>query len=259
MLLKINRFAKTLNDYFAMEYNLDFKTCKNELADEKIKEYVCLALDNFFDYYPKENVEAIVLTGAMARGEGSVAIHPDGSKRIYSDFDFMIFLKNQELLSEARINFPQWSRALGVKLREQDLCSHVDYAPNTKAWLQNVKPMMFTVEFQHAAKVVWGKKDILNDMPPLDIKQIPQIDAINLLFNRMLGQLIFLKDFESPNPNEVEFAFYHTGKVYVDLAGAILAFLGEYEPTYEMRAKKIVHYGILIHERPPSHEMESNL
>jgi hypothetical protein len=69
MLLKINRFAKTLNDYFAMEYNLDFKTCKNAFADEKIKEYICLALDNFFDHYPKENVEAIILTGAMARGE----------------------------------------------------------------------------------------------------------------------------------------------------------------------------------------------
>jgi hypothetical protein len=52
-----------------MKYYLDFKTCKNAFADEKIKEYICLALDNFFDHYPKENVEAIILTGAMARGE----------------------------------------------------------------------------------------------------------------------------------------------------------------------------------------------
>jgi predicted nucleotidyltransferase len=220
-------------------YNLDFKTCRKDIADRKVKEYLCIALDNLFAYYPKDRVEAIILIGGMARGEGSVNCHSDGRLRIYSDFDLLVVLKEPKFLQQTQVEFLCFSKELSTRLRQQELCSEIDYEPTLHKRLRNWRPRILYVELQASAKVVWGNPNIMTEIPRLDIKQIPQIDALNLLFNRIQGQLLSLPDFKSLNSNEVESAFYHAGKIFVDLAGAILALVSEYEPTYEMRAHKI--------------------
>jgi hypothetical protein len=58
---------------------------------------------------------------------------------------------------------------------------------------------------------------------------------MDLLFNRILGQLLILADFGSGDQNVLEHAFYHNGKVVLDLAAALLILLNEYQPTNQQR------------------------
>ena len=75
-------------------YNLDFKFTSDSRSDQMVKEYIISILDEFFERYPANNVEAIVLAGGMTRGEGSVRHDAEQDRfLIYSDLDFIIFLK----------------------------------------------------------------------------------------------------------------------------------------------------------------------
>jgi len=216
------------------DYKFNFQLCKDKEADELMKEYVINICDYLFKHYPKEQLEAIILTGGMTRGEGSVARH----LKIYSDIDLLIVLKNNYYYTRAVKELPILAKRISVELREKELCSHVDYGPLLEEHLRGMTAKMFTVELKEHGKVIWGNENVLENIHDLKTKDIPRDDAINLLFNRMMGQLIFLDDIEKNNQNELEFAVYHNGKIFVDLAGSLLAFIGEYETTYQKRAEK---------------------
>ena len=224
-----------------MNYNLDFMTTQDVRSDKIVKEYIVRILDEFFIRYPQENVEAIVLAGGMSRGEASVRYDVSKEKFfIYSDFDSMIFLKEEADTLYARIHFPLWAREIAGALRRENLCSHIDFGIFKSDFFLNIGPTMFSTEFKKTGKVILGKPDFLDRMPDLRLEEIPAYETLELFFNRIMGQLIFLPDLKSRNQNEVEFAIYHTGKIYLDLAGAILILFRRYRVTYKEREEEFL-------------------
>ena len=84
-------------------YFLDFPLCSNSNVDEKIKEYILFCCDYLFERYPQKKLKAIVLTGSLSRGEGTILTCPNGSLRTFSDIETMVSFYDSEE-KEARIH-----------------------------------------------------------------------------------------------------------------------------------------------------------
>lgn len=220
-----------LND---LELHLDFRLARREEADRKMKELLVRAVEGFFAGYPREKVRSLILTGAMSRGEGSCEL-VDGESLIYSDYDLLVVLDSHEDVLEARTLFPKLARRLTDTLRGREFCSHVDFAPITGEYFGKMKPSMFNVEIAEHGKTVWGEKlSSLNVVEP-DPGQIPVDDALTLLFNRIAAQLVMVDSLRRPDSGEGRFAFYHNGKIFLDIVSCVLVLERDYRPTYRER------------------------
>ncbi len=219
-------------------YFLDFTLCLNRDANEKIKEHIIFCCDYLLKHYPKEKVEAIVLTGSLSRGEGTILITSNGSLRTFSDIEFMVVLSHQSDLGKARKTFHSLGEKVSSELTEKGLYCDVSFGATSSKYLRKLGPAMFTVELQKHGKVIWGNRHILKEMPLLKEEDIPRIDALNLLFNRMIEQLIALDKLRHGKSEDLENAIYYSAKMYLDIAGSILTFQGKYEPTYLERARR---------------------
>lgn len=179
-------------------------------------------------------LRAIVLTGAPARGEGT-AISVGSATWILSDVDLIaVFGSSREVL-EARAVLVDLSREVTRRLRDRGLASHVDFAPHTEASLTGLSPSMFTMELARFAKVIDGDGTVLRGVRQIGPHEIPSVDALTLLTNRVVGQLILRRDLAGGDPLLRAFAAYHSGKVACDVLAAYLCYSGAYSPTYEGR------------------------
>lgn len=219
-------------------YFLDFSLCLNSNANEKIKEYIIFCCNYLFEHYPQKKVKAIILTGSLSRGEGTILVRSDGSLRTFSDIELMVVLSCQDNFQKAKKTFHLLGEKVSSELTGKGLHCDIIYGAALSKHLRQSTPAMFTVELQKHGKVIWGDKHILSEMPTLQEADIPRIDAINLLFNRMMEQLIALDDLRYGDSERLENAIYYIAKVYLDIAGSLLTFQGKYEPTYLERARR---------------------
>jgi len=217
---------------------LDFRAARGEEADARIKGFLVESIGAFFRQYPAEKVSCHVLTGAMTRGEGSCESTEQGTL-VYSDYDLLVVLKDRKDFPEAQVVFPRMARAVSDTLREKGLCSHVDFAPITRDHFLSMKPSMFSLEVAEHGKVVWGDGDVLRDMERPDPARIPVEDALILVFNRTASHLSMADSLRFENDAEFPFAFYHNGKIFLDIVSCILVLERKYRPTYRGRLDEI--------------------
>lgn len=217
-------------------YNIDFPLCLNRSVDGKVKECMVFCCDFLFRHFSEKEIEAIILTGSFSRGEGTVFLSSNGSFRPYSDIELMIALSTNVDFRRARKKLHLLSKEISQKLKDNGLFFEVTFGGVNRRYLRRSKPQIFTFELQKYGKIIWGDNDILNEMPPLEKKAIPKKDAINLLFNRMLEQLINYERIQRGEDEEKGDAIYHINKGYLDIAGSVLVFEGQYESGYLKRA-----------------------
>lgn len=222
-----------------LNLHLDFMLAQREESDAKMKEYLVKVVEAFFDTYPEQKVRSLILTGGMSRGEGSCEVS-SGKSLIYSDYDLLVVPKEGEDVSESRSLFPAMSRSVTDALRGREFCSHVDFAPFTSDYLKNMNPSMFNVELAEHGKVVWGDDETLSQIEKPEATQIPLDDAFTLLFNRIAAQLVMIDPLRKSEGAEFEFAFYHNGKIFLDIASCILVLEHNYRPTYAERLSALL-------------------
>ena len=222
-----------------LDLHLDFKLAQREEADTRMKEYLVKVVEAFFDRYPERKVRSLILTGGMSRGEGSCELS-SGEGLIYSDYDLLVVPKDGGDLSEARSIFPVMSRNVTDALRDREFCSHVDFAPFASEYLENMSPSMFNVELAEHGKVVWGDDKTLSQIAKPEASQIPLDDALILLFNRIAAQLVMVDPLRESEGAEFEFAFYHNGKMFLDIVSCILVLEHNYRPTYAERLSALI-------------------
>ncbi|TET43916.1 hypothetical protein E3J62_11925 [candidate division TA06 bacterium] len=222
-----------------LNLRLDFKLAQREEADTRMKEYLVKTVEGFFDTYPERKVRSLILTGGMSRGEGSCELSSGGAL-IYSDYDLLVVPKDRKDVAEARSLFPVMSRSVTDSLRGEEFCSHVDFAPITTDYLKNMSPSMFNVELAEHGKVVWGDDETLSQIEKPEASEIPLDDALTLLFNRIAAQLVMIDPLRESEGAEFEFAFYHNGKIFLDIVSCILVLEHNYRPTYAERLSALL-------------------
>ncbi|VAV85699.1 hypothetical protein MNBD_DELTA01-1782 [hydrothermal vent metagenome] len=179
---------------------------------------------------------ALILTGSIARGEGSFMRTRKGRVSLLGDVEFLLVAKDpaqaRALAGKVEHIFSDILRGIGI---EPDL----DVGSVTPEYFKNLKPHIFAVELKVHGKVLVGDRSILALIPDFDAGDIPRWDGLHLLFNRMVEHMKLYEGLLYGDARDIQRANYMNLKLTLDLGGSLLVFQNNYKPTYRERAELI--------------------
>lgn len=178
-------------------------------------------------------LHAIVLTGSVARGEESVLRRVHRPPLLLGDIEFLVILRTPFRLRRARRELAALGTAITEQLAEAGTEANVEYVPAGVDYLRGVRPCIFAYDLRQHGKVLWGRRDILAEMPSINASDIPREDAVRLVMNRLIELLTL--DRPGAAPQREHAVAYQVVKTVLDLAGSALAFAGQYVSSYAAR------------------------
>jgi hypothetical protein len=181
-------------------------------------------------------LRAVVVTGSLARGEGTW-LH-DGSRiRLAGDADcFAIFDDRAGLPAPDRVTRLQ--RAAQDRLASVGIEARLGLSPVPAGYLRRLRPNIFSFELITHGKVVWGDAHILELAPTFVPSDIPLDDGFRLLMNRLIELLETMCELDAPSPSSSAVR-YRAMKLLLDMATSYLLFDSQYVPTYRGRAVRL--------------------
>jgi hypothetical protein len=182
------------------------------------------------------NLKAIILTGSLARQEGTFVRDAGGWKQ-FGDAEFLLVFKERATLP-LNADLLNLQRAVESELLARGLQCKISLAAVRPKYLRQLRPHIFAYELLTQGRVLWGDP-VLSAIPRFLPAAIPLEDAWRLLCNRMIELLEVsagITDQLREVPKEV---FYQSVKLYIDMGTSFLVFAGSYEPTYARRAEKM--------------------
>lgn len=196
-------------------------------ANALAKRLVQRAFEMLMPHLPEGSFEAVILIGAMTRGEGSVLERLDGSLALLSDIDFLIVTKSPAWHRKLRGDLPKRALEANAALRPEGLTSHVDYLTALPDEIQSWPSSISSNEVLASGVVVAGEGPVSRFFPAhVKPETIDPHDSLAMIHTRMMGQLLFLKDLDSEEQSRFDFALYHCAKVITDLAAIALSYHG---------------------------------
>jgi hypothetical protein len=178
---------------------------------------------------------ALVLTGSLARDEGTVRRQAEGLIML-GDAEFLLVLdRGARLSSDVDMAL---SHAVEAAAFGRGVQCAVDIAVVHDDFLRTLPPHIFTYELRACGQVIWGDHSILSLIPPPRAGGIDREDAWRLLANRLVEHLAVRDDAEpaAALPWRTE---YRVVKLFLDMATSLLVFTGDYAPTYRQRAERL--------------------
>ena len=148
-----------------------------------------------------DNLEALILVGSFARGEGIETL---------SDIELLAIVKNVKIVPNS------------------EAIKNITIKFTTSKHLERLKPYIFTIELKKYGKVFWGDKDILRLVPDYSYADIEPKDGWTLLNNRIVEQLMVWREASSHQPVR----YYDIVKGYIQLVNAYLAVNRRYKSLY---------------------------
>lgn len=184
----------------------------------------------------KEAVRAIVLTGSLARNEGTIRTNEEGAYRVLGDAEFLIMLAPGHPYPLER-EIEGLARHIEAVLLTAGIDCPISLAFVYENFFRSMTPHMFAYETRVSGSVVDGECDPLSMIPPFSISDIPREDGWRTLTNRML-ELAEAMAAKIPTqarrvPEEIA---YRAMKLTLDSATSLLLFTGGYAPSYSQRA-----------------------
>jgi hypothetical protein len=209
----------------------EFRPPNSVTAEAQISQMVAeLAVGVF-----PRGLRAIVLTGSLARGEGTW-ISEGARSRLAGDAELLMVFADGALPAPDRINRLQ--RDLEARLAAAGVEAHIVLSPVDSAYLRRLRPHIFAYELAAHGKVVWGDARVLSLMPTFAALDIPLEDGFRLLLNRMIELLEAVCELEAGAPI-TERVRYRAMKLALDMGTSLLLFEHRYEPTYRGRAGRL--------------------
>jgi hypothetical protein len=172
---------------------------------------------------------ALVLTGSFGRGEGGV-IRDDSGFRAVNDYDVLVVgdVDHSATLNALRESLPQ---RLGVDF--------VDLAWADGRW-EGWRPSIANFDLKHGSTVIFGDAHVLDGLPSCAPGEIPRLDALQLLMNRIGGLLAGMAGWPNIRPGTSRHSYLVNQ--YVKAATAIgdthLITWGGYDCSYLVRARR---------------------
>src|SRR5690242_14300092 len=135
-------------------------------------------------------LEAIILTGSMARDESSFG-DDNETIAVRGDAEFLLVFADTVRVPSADA-IEQRAKVVESRLIERNIRCRICLSPVSTAFLEGITPHIFGYELRRCGRVVCGAQDILERIPAFDAKDIPLDDAVRLLCNRMVELLELL-------------------------------------------------------------------
>jgi len=226
-----------------MNSAFDFHLCHGQKENLIGSQILSQCLNRLIEVRGSQHgIISLVLTGSLSRGEGTVLCGPDGRVQVLGDVEFLVVYPRNENLPLRRKELHKMANLIEKALSKEGISCELDFTPVQPDFFRRLKPTIFNFELRQYGKVVWGKPDLLEEIPAMKPSDIPKLDAFYLLCNRMIEQLILYQSLKSgivSHPPLQE--FYQLIKIYIDMAGSFLTFIGQYEPSYKSRLTAFSH------------------
>ncbi|OLB97204.1 MAG: hypothetical protein AUH30_10770 [Candidatus Rokubacteria bacterium 13_1_40CM_68_15] len=215
--------------------NLPFPLCREPRHEERIREALERCVAFLVERLPPSHLVAVMLTGSFARGEGSV-LPRGGVLRVLGDFEFFVVLPSGHDARAERRQFAVWGREAAGRLAAAGIQAEVEFGPVEVDFFRlRARPSIFVSDLRRHGKVLWGRKDLLAEIPEFGVEQIPPDDALSLLFNRTIEQLEAHERLARASGDALLDIVYQRLKLTLDLAGSALAFAGVHTALYQRR------------------------
>ncbi len=183
-------------------------------------------------------VLGLILTGSVARGEGTLIADAEAGTRWLGDLDCVLVVRSgwgtpareidDALLQvENELNNDPGNRRRGLKLG-------VNRMPASR--LARLRQSIFNRELLEHAKLLWGTPSALPAPSwwTVGIREVPLRDAFRLLNNRIMQQVIARTSQETGDAEPLS-TEYRLAKFWIELATSLSVFLGCYRTTYRER------------------------
>jgi predicted nucleotidyltransferase len=181
------------------------------------------------------SLRAVVLTGSVARGEGSF-VQAEGGWRLLGDVDVLAVAHER---AAGPFSGDAISREVKRVLIEAGIRAEVGIRVIWPQYLRSVRPHIFAYELRECGRVLDGDVDVLKLIPPFRAADIPLEDGFRVLANRICEQLDALADFEKSPGTLTGEAQYLATKFYLEMTTSLLLFAGQYAPTYRARLERL--------------------
>ena len=187
----------------------------------------------------KENIISIYLYGGYGRGEGSWIIEEiNGLREVkpFNDYDIALIVKKKFSLEKLRQLEGELKKHLDVKW--------IDLSQYTKLKLKFFKVRIQNYDFKYASKWIYGRKDMLECIPKMDVKSITLKD-VEILYITRLWTLVgsFPKEGLIQMSTEKEMFFRNQmAKGILAIVDCVLVLNKEYDPSYRKRVKKLSNF-----------------
>lgn len=186
------------------------------------------------------DVEALVLIGAPARGEPTVA-ETDAGPYSLSDVDLACFVRRDADVSTLRALARRW--VIGANESLAPVCSGVDVSVRRRGDSRHFRPFISTFEMLRSPSVVWGDASILEEFPKIAIEDVPAHDSLTLLHNRVVEGVILRRRLTRPagSMSEALSALYTSCKLSLDAVTAFLFLEQDVPERYVDRARAFAY------------------
>jgi len=183
-----------------------------------------------------DNLRSIILTGSLARDEGTFERDQQGWKLLGDVELLLVFHRTAALPPEERVGTV--CRSIESALALRGLAARIGLSAVSPQYLLSLEPDIFAYELLACGRVIWGDSEVLALIPDISPADLRLEDAWRLLQNRIAEQLDLLAE-----PARLralsQRARYHTAKLYLDLGTSLLVFAGAYAPTYRERTENL--------------------
>ncbi len=183
----------------------------------------------------------MILTGSVARGEGTLIADSAGGTRWLGNIECLLLTQDRKTaIKRIDSELCRVRNALNFELRKQGRGLEVGLTCMPAQQLSRLRPSIFNRELLEHGKLLWGQPSAL----PLPSwwrngqRDIPQEDGLRLLNNRIIEQLTARAKHDISHQT-VTAAEYAIGKFWIELATSLSVFLGCYRSTYRERQAEI--------------------
>lgn len=210
---------------------------ENQFAVEW-REKICTETTDVCTRSFSKSLRAIVLTGSLARDEGTF-VEDNGATMLLGDVDFFLIFNRREALPKAA-TVQAAANEIGMRLGQRGLLCKVGLEAVSPRFFRKLPADIATYELRKCGNVIWGDQAALSLIPACAPFQIRQEDAWQTLNNRLIEMVDNVRSL-TPEARELAPALqYATTKLYLDMATSYLVFAGGYAPSYRERAAHLL-------------------
>jgi hypothetical protein len=186
----------------------------------------------------RDRLQAVVLTGSVARGEATIVRSASGGYTVLGDAEFLLIQK--EHATEPRTeDIRLATTAIEDRLLAEHIRCHIELSVVHADFMAALKPQIFTYELTRCGQVIWGDEQILSSSPAFEASEIPVEDGWRTLCHRAIELLEASYQLDPWSPFPSDEVQYRTVKLYLDMGTSLLLFLGAYRPTYQARSERL--------------------
>lgn len=179
-----------------------------------------------------KGVVSIILMGGYGRGEGT-AFQSGDIEKPFNDYDLIVV---------ANSSIEKQLAQLEVKL-SHNLGIEVDLYHHSLSSLRGAEYSLMNLELRYGHQVVYGPKDILNQMPLYHLDSLSLEEGTRLMLNR--GKLLLdIKQELTSQPTEEQTIRFKKflWKNYLAFGDCVLLLYKDYDISYRKKGSRIAHY-----------------